>query len=131
MQEALRGARPQAHGGGVTPAPRLERAMQGRGRSGSSVVVRLQLRASLSMGNLAQKLVESLAWQKRVDAAPYASGNVSFPKANAELFPSCVWKTAAPSRSTSRRGCLAVGAVAGGEAGRGHGRGSGWGHALA
>lgn len=56
------------------------------GGSGSSPMSELQLKASLGMGNLARKPVESLAREKHVDATPCASGGVSSPEANAELL---------------------------------------------
>lgn len=61
-------------------------AMRGSGGSVSSTTFKLQFKASLSLGNLAWKPMESLAWKKYVGATPYVSGNVSSPKANAEVF---------------------------------------------
>lgn len=72
--------------GGVRLLLGWSQAMRDSGRSGSSMTFKLQLQASLSMGNLARKPMESLAWKKCVDAIPYASGNVSSPKGNAEVF---------------------------------------------
>lgn len=60
--------------------------MQGGGGPGSSVIFKLQLRASLSLGSLAREPMGSLAWKKCVDATPYASGNVNSLKMNAEAF---------------------------------------------
>lgn len=75
---------PQAGGYGCSSAG--AGAMWGSGRSGSLTMFKLQFKASLSLGNLAWKPVESLAWKKYVDATPYVSGNISSPKANTEVF---------------------------------------------
>lgn len=91
------------------------RAMRGRGRAGSPVMSKLQLQASLGMGNLARRPVESLAWKKCVIAPPYASGNVRSAKANAQVW---LFMHLRDSHSFSP---LSVGAVVGGEAGDGFG----------
>ena len=50
------------------------------------MMFKLQCKAFLSLGSLAWKPTESLAWKKCVDATLFASGNVSSPKANTEVF---------------------------------------------